>query len=206
MNYVVCTFQLQFSFQHAQRIQACVIEPSIDDKFYAVASDSSKTVLSFDIHDKRDTKFLPRYIGEKFPNLEEVTAYNCSLSIIRSFYFSDMRNVRYMDLSFNSITRIEKKSFNDLFNVKYLYLGNNRIKTLDRELFNFMISLKDLDLVHNKISSLDPDTFKIRGGKLIEVNLLSNVCIDASYASSEDIIRLEDDLRNKCNEYVMYSS
>lgn len=192
-----CTLQLQFSYHYSRRIQTCVVKPRIDSDFFVIKSKSNATVLGFAIHNKPDAKFLPRNIGETFPKLEEVTAYNCSLSIIRNFYFENMRNVRYMDLSSNQIAVIEKGSFRDLFSVKYLYLGNNRIDTLDNDLLKAMVNLKDLDLAHNRINSLDPTTFMNSGGQLLEVNLLSNECINGSYDAVQ-FDRLETDIKTNC--------
>lgn len=169
----------------------------MESDFFIIASESSNLVLSFSIRNKQNARFLPRHIGIKFPNLEEFTASKCSLSIIRNFYFDKMRRVQYMDLSFNEIAVVEKGSFKDLFSVKYLFLGNNRIETLDSELFQVMVNLKTLDLAHNSISSLDPATFTIQGGKILEVNLLSNACINGLYVAN-DFFRLKTDVRSKC--------
>lgn len=108
-----------------------------------------------------------------------------------------MRRVQFIDLSFNNIVVVEKGSFKDLFSVKYLFLGNNRIETLDSELFQVTVNLKTLDLAHNIISSLDPATFNIQGGKLLEVNLLSNACVNGFYEANY-FLRLETDVKSKC--------
>lgn len=192
---VFCSFRLQFSYQHARRIPTCVIEPSIYNDFFVIGSGHNVTTLGFNINETPQAKFLPRYIGNKFPNLEELTAYKCSLSIIRSFYLDNMRRVQFVDFSSNQISAIERGSFKDLFSVKYLYLGSNRIETLDKDLFRVMVNLKSLDLASNRIKSLITGTFYVPGGKLAELNFLSNVCIDGNY-ENKDFERLEADARS----------
>lgn len=95
-----------------------------------------------------------------------------------------------MDFSSNQISAIERGSFNDLFSVKYLYLANNKIDTLDKDLFKVMVDLKIIDLSNNKISSFKHRTFYVPGGKLAELNFLSNVCIDGNY-EKKDFVTLE---------------
>lgn len=108
-----------------------------------------------------------------------------------------MRRVQFIDASSNKIARIENGSFKDLFNVKYLFLANNRIGTLDKDLFKNMVNLKQLDLAHNRIGLLDSSSFRIRGGKLLEANLLSNDCIDGNYETKE-FVRLGNAIRLNC--------
>lgn len=197
MKRVFCSFRKQFSYHQARRIQTCVIESAIDSDHFAIGSKSNTSILAFAIYPKSDPSFLPRYIGEKFSHVEELIAHKSSLTIIRSFYFSNMRRLQFIDLSSNQIAVIEKGSFDVLFNMKYLHLGNNRIDILDRDLFKAMINLKNLDLAHNRINSLDPTTFEISDGKLLEVNLLSNVCLNKTY---EEVAfdNLEDDIISYC--------
>lgn len=169
----------------------------IDSDFVAVGSKVHASVLSFSVSYKPSVKFLPRYIGKTLPKLEELTSHHCNLSIIRSFYFENMLRVQFIDISFNEIAMIDKNSFKDLFAVKYMFVGNNKIKTLDRDLFRTMASLKNLDLAHNQINSLDPTMFEIPGGKLLEVNLLGNVCLNKTYELKE-FEDLEQDIISYC--------
>lgn len=197
LNEISCTFRLLFSYHRAERIQTCVIDSAIDSHFHAIESETDDSVLSFALHKNPAAKFLPRHIGEKFSNLEEVTAYQSSLSVLRSYYFENMRRVQFIDASSNKIALIEPGSFKDLFSIKYLFLANNRIGTLDKDLFKNMVNLKNLDLAHNRIRLLDSSTFRIRGGKLLEANLLSNDCIDGNY-EIKDFVRLGNDIRSNC--------
>lgn len=108
-----------------------------------------------------------------------------------------MLRVHFIDISFNKITNIMTNSFKNLFNVKYLFLSNNEIDKLDRDLFKTMANLKNLDLAHNKIIFLDPTVFEIAGGKLLEVNLLANACLNKTYESKE-FHQLDDDIISYC--------
>lgn len=192
-----CEFRLQFSFHHARRIPTCLFEYKSNDDSIILGSKRNSSILGFSMHQKQDTKFIPRHIGMKFPNLEELIVCNSSLEIIHSFYFDNMRRVQFIDVSFNQIIVIEKRSFKDLFYLKYLLLGNNKIETLERDLFTSMVNLKNLDLAHNRISELHPTTFQISGGKQLETNLLSNVCLNENY-EAKDFVQLEDDIISFC--------
>lgn len=197
---VACSLQSHYSLHHRKDIYNCVIEGAIEDENYALESHVRPALLGFRVYDNKNLNFLPRFIGEKFPNLETFTILNCSLQIVRNFYFKDLRKVRFMNLFSNNIASIENGSFDDLVKVRSLHLQYNRIRTVDVELFATMVNLKNLDLGNNQIQFLTPTTFKIPNGKLEKINLYLNVCISKSYLPN-DISQLDADLQSKCGSY-----
>lgn len=195
---VSCSFQIHDSWYHRKGISNCVIEGAIQDENYALESDFGTKLLGFRIYDNKDLKYLPRLIGEKFPNLETFTVWNCSLQIVRDFYFKDLRKVVFLSLYSNQIETIDTGSFDDLIKVKSMNLQYNRIRTLDVKLFATMENLRILDLSNNQIQVLKPSTFKIPNGQLNHVNLYLNVCISKNYLPS-DVNRLDTDLEKNCD-------
>lgn len=176
----------------------CQVEQAIDHEDYVLGSDFSTAVEQFLIRNDEEVKFLPRYVGERFPNLKEFMAVNCGLTVVRSHYFKNMRNLLYLFLFQNKIVTIEPDAFNDLVSVNQLYIYRNLIETLDEKMFAFMVSLAGLHLDYNKIKHLSPETLVISGGKLRSINLNYNVCISKEF-DLNNWDQLENDLRARCS-------
>lgn len=175
----------------------CLVKQPIGTEDYDLGIELKSSVKRFDISGNRDVKFLPRLISEKFPNLTEFRALSCALTVLRSHYFQDMNNLRYLGLSENKIASIEPEAFKDLVNVRKLYLNDNRIETLDEKLFVAMVNLRNLYLLDNKIRFVSPATFDIPNGQLYAVDLRSNICIDEDYFVSR-FEQMTSDIRANC--------
>lgn len=178
----------------------CTINQPIDTEGHALGSPVNATVLQFQVNESKDVKFLPKYVGDKFPNLEFYLAWKCGLTILRDHYFNHMKNLQILTLSHNQISTIESEAFRDLVKVQDLKLGYNLIESLDDKLFTSMVNLEALSLNNNKIKILSPSTFKIPHGKLMTLELLSNVCIDKWYGQKRlrRMEHLESDLMASC--------
>lgn len=150
-------------------MNACTINQVIGSDAYVLASEPNATVTFFDISSNRQVKYLPREIGEKFPNLKEVAAMQCGLTIVRDHYFKNMRNVENVDLSFNYIASIEAGAFDDMESLKKLSLHFNMIEALDERTFSKLPNLGTLYIDKNKIRYLSPATFQTDSGKLEKV-------------------------------------
>lgn len=181
-----------------------MIQQNIDDSEYEYVLKSSYDVTLewFYIKDNKEVKYIPKYVGEKFPNLKVFETVNCGLAIVRDYYFKNMESLLYINLFNNQITKIEPKAFDDLISVKSVNLASNLIRTLDKNLFYFMQNLDILSLGSNEITMLSPQTFMIPNGKLRHVYLESNACIDAVYktGNSNDLNQLQLDLKANCNQ------
>lgn len=178
--------------------KTCVVNETIDTEEYVLWTERDLTVKSVSFETK--LKFLPKYIGEKLPNLEEFYNYNTDLGIIRDFYFTGMTKVTFMMLSGNKIVTIEAGAFNDLVKVEELFLSYNQIRTLDERLFLTMINLKTIQLNNNKIKFLSPSMFYhlIYKDKIEKINLEGNICIDKSYLPYS-FNYLHSDLKSTCS-------
>lgn len=167
------------------QLNTCVINQIIDSKAYVLGSVFVTTIERFDMSDNRKVKFLPGGIGGKFPNLKEFWAEKCGLTIVRDYSFTEMRNLRYLNLYDNKIAVIESGAFRNLISLKALWLDDNQIETLDDKLLASMVKLEQLYLMRNKIKFLSSAIFNIPGGKLIFVDLRYNTCINWNYDSSQ---------------------
>lgn len=178
----------------------CHVNRVIDGEEYVIASPTNSAIDRFELKNNKDVKYLPSYIGEKFPNLKELYAERCGLTIVRDHYFKNMKNLQLLYLNGNKITSIESNAFRDLTSVEKLFMHNNMIETFDAKLFATMVSMKEIFLSKNQIKSLSPSTFLIVGGKLAFVDLTSNVCINKNYRSDSNMEHLESNIRDLCKQ------
>lgn len=183
MRKVFCTFKMMDAFFSGQRT-TCTFSHTMHTEYLVLGSELNTTVERFEISGNKKVKFLPRLIGEKFPNLKEFRLDRCGLTVVRKYYFKGMRSVRFMNLHDNEINIIEPESFNDLVSVGWLYLPENKIETLDENLFVAMVKLEWLNLDKNKIKFLSSATFRIPGGILKMVMMTENDCINQFYGST----------------------
>lgn len=179
----------------------CTITHLLKAEDYVLGSPANTSIEHVVVTEDKRVKYLPMFVGEKFPNLKGYNAWKSGLTVVRNHYFKNMKNLEYLTLSYNQIAAIEANAFRDLVNVNDLKLGNNMIETLDEKLFATMIKLQELDLNHNKIKFLAPATFKIPYGELNVLDLSSNVCIDEWYGPNKlrSLTHLKSDLKTKCS-------
>lgn len=204
---VSCTLKMHHT-DHFGDLEGCrQLSQTVDSEDFVLGMPLNTSVRYCGTINDKQMKYIPRKIGEKFPNLVVFEFISCGLTVVRDFYLKNMRNVRHLYLNKNEIKTIESGAFDDLISVEFLLLHENMIETLDKNLFSKMINLHWVLLKQNKIKSLRPTTFRIPGGKLQTVALWSNVCIDKWYGpNSWDIeprnmrtfSQLESDLRAFC--------
>lgn len=193
-----CTFHMINSNSLKRNVTNCKVHQSIESEEYVLVSPNYTTVELLNMENKREVKYLPKRIGERFPNLKEIWAFDCELTVVRDHYFEDLKKLRFLHMYGNKISVIEPSAFKDLTSVEKVDLRGNMIKTLDNKLFITMVNLKEIHLNNNKIDFLKTTTFKIPNGKLFHVDLRENVCIENVYKSN--MRELEFDLRHKCNK------
>lgn len=176
MKEIFCTFNVVKSINHCR-----LNNKIIDNEKSTIGSPFDITVKSLYFSGNKDVKFLPRKMGEKFPNLIEVWVSWCSLSVVKNHYFENMWNAKDLVLYENEIKTIEPNAFKDLVSVEALWLNTNNIETLDENLFASMAKLESIFLEDNQIKILSPNIFQIPGGSLRKVNLSRNVCLNGFY-------------------------
>lgn len=182
---------------HFSLLKTCVVNQNINNEDDVIGSAFDTTIEQFHISRNKEVRFLPREIGERFPNLENFFVRDCGLEVLRNHYFQNMRNLRLLSLQNNKISSIESFAFQGLTKVEHLFFDNNLIETLDGKLFASMVNMEFLNLNNNKIKLLSHTTFKIPGGRLTDIYLRWNVCIDKEYGS-DNLDWVEGDIRANC--------
>lgn len=164
-----------------RELQSCSVNQTIDNEKYAFDLQPNSEIERFHVSDNGQSNYLPKHIGEHFPNLLELSAERCGLIIVRDFYFKDMKHVKFLNLRQNKIVTIEPESFKDLVSVEEFWLESNLIERLDEKLFAPMEKLIILDLSKNKINFLSPEMFNIQSGNLYAVYLKGNICYNGDF-------------------------
>lgn len=107
--------------------------------------------------------FNPEWLRSFNNNLKRLSLSRCGLKVNLDFLQSEgfFPQLEYMDLSSNSISIIKKGVFSQLKNLKYLDISNNRIKfCIDHnDIFYGLSNLTTLDMSLNIIESIDPEMF-----------------------------------------------
>lgn len=201
---VFCSFIMTDLDMHQTAVKTCKVTATINSEDYLLGSPRNTSVEKYEVNDNRQTKFLPKNIGEKLPNLKEFRAKSCGLTVVRYFYFKKMGSLEFLNLNENKIAKIEPKSFDDLVSVHRLWAENNLIETLDEQLFIKMVKLYSIHLRNNKIKILTPNTFKILGDGFGGVDLQGNICLNSKYGFMNvmgylpSLHSLESDIRARC--------
>lgn len=178
-----------------------IFNQNISSEDYVLDSPLNENVIRFIFDENINVKYLPKQVGEKFPNLKTYRSEKCGLTIVRNFNFKNMQNLELLLLRKNQIAKIEAGSFDDLTKVTHLQLDGNLIETLDENIFAKMIKVEKIALTSNKIKTLSPTTFNIPGAILNTVFLGENVCINEYYYENYNMNVLESDLRKKCGSW-----
>lgn len=195
-NEVLCSFITEYSEPMQRKFWICTVTQSIDSEQYVFGSTLNSTIESVHFQNNKKVEFLPREIGKKSSSLRIIDANGCGLTVVRDFYFKNLKNLRSLFLDHNQIKTIEPSAFADLARMIELNLHNNLIETLDEKLFVTTPQLSLIYLNHNKIKFLSPSTFNVP--RLWAIHLGSNVCINDLYMESHDIEQMKLDLKANC--------
>jgi Leucine-rich repeat (LRR) protein len=142
-------------------------------------------------------------IGEHFFNLEELVMDTNHLKFIKAEDFSNMTNLKRMNLGYNSLKidnenvfeklknleelklhvcklfKLPSKIFSHHRNLKTILLFGNYLTHLERSLFINNLNLEYVDLNKNKLKQIDVDFTNFP--KIKKVNLENNICINEFY-------------------------
>lgn len=138
-----------------------------------LAFSNFRKVLYIDISNNQIQK-----IGPAFRDLKDLDFLNMSRNLLEEinseilFISDDVNRLYLLDLSYNMLTYLHKKTFQHLYTLKKLYLQGNRIKTIQNECPKYLKSLDYLNLCCNNIEKLN-STLKYMK-QLKELNLSFN--------------------------------
>lgn len=110
------------------------------------------------------------YIEKELPNsitygqllLENFRLTHIQPGLFESF--TDLRNLRELNLSRNNISKIDPQAFGQLKNLKKLIISHNKkLKEINSDIyesFGYLNNLQELDLSHNSIEKIDSKAFE----------------------------------------------
>lgn len=109
--------------------------------------------------------------------LVETISFGSTFPVGNSEEGSCVMNIQNLDLSYNTIRRINSNDFNRMPKLTSLKLDNNYIQELSDNSFNGLHQLNSIHLQNNKLVALPPAIFKFAPNlqnKLREINLRNN--------------------------------
>jgi hypothetical protein len=155
-------------------------------------SSRNEAVKGLVFQNNKNIFYLPENVAEKFPNLFEYAALNCSIENVLRQHFSGLKRLRLIDLGYNQIEEMAVETFIGLVSVEEIIL---REKFQSQMYFLLkLIFFPDF----NRIKFLDSKTFqKLQG--LTKVALKGNYCINRDFTDPIQIKNIEPALSEKCN-------
>lgn len=168
-----------------------------------------------------DITYIPKSIGEFFPNLRYFRITKSALRYIEFRDFKNLKQLQTLDLSSNKIERISQCSFHYTESLVKLNLNGNKIQALHEKTLMNLPLLEEFTANNNEITHLDGDIFQnnaqlkdiqMSGNQLtvIEVNFQTmksiksldfknNNCIDMEYKCCTHIMDLLSNITAKCS-------
>ena len=115
-----------------------------------------------------------------FPSVKEIKLNNnlinaFPVSSIHHLSWNYLKNVIFIDLSFNQLSFLDSHSFDYLVSVNFLNLSNNFLNCISSSLFSFNRNLKYLDFSYNLIFKIDHYAFSsLNQSDLVHLDLSYN--------------------------------
>ncbi len=184
-------------FQYCKLFQVDLSESyeSHSHSFTGSSSQKSETVVHFDRSPKVD--FVPKQILKEFSNLNGLKFESCNLSVFKNDLFpADFVVLEFLYFFNSQIASIEPFAFQNLKNLKWLSLSYNKIQSLPFNLFQNNPKLIYLDFEGNQINSISPHLLK-NLNQLEQVDFWSNRCVNEGFGCdwcSQSISDLDSDL------------
>jgi Leucine-rich repeat (LRR) protein len=92
---------------------------------------------------------IPSEIGAYFRNLEIFICQYCQIERMERRNLEQLMNLKYLDLSHNTLKRLDGDFFADIPNIEFFSVAFNHIESVGPELFSNVKHLKDLQVHHN---------------------------------------------------------
>lgn len=109
-------------------------------------------------------------------------------------------NLKTINADENKIVHLVYEDFKDHRKLEYLSLAGNEITTIDGNVFDEQLNLKYVDLRKNKLQFVGHD-IKMPS---IEINLLSNTCINESAQNPNQFLDLPYKLLKNCPPLIYH--
>lgn len=171
---------------------------------------------------KQASSYLPRGVGERFPNLRSFFVHSTPLVSIDRKVFQNMQHVDMMDIFATGITYVPKDTFWDLRGLQFLGIAGWQLTYINSELLRGLTELRNFSASYNKLemvgTSLFHDTvnmreINLRGNhlktigwklvrsmpKLVTADFRENTCIDMRVENDSSINdKLTQEFAQKC--------
>ena len=130
---------------------------------------------------KNDLKIHPdAFLG--LTKIIDLSLVNGTIDTVEVSWFKDLRNLQFLQLASNMISKFNKLTFYNLKKLEVLCLDNNQIEFLDSSLFASNTNLVELSLQWNKIKEIQVGIF-LGLVDLTKINLKGNLCIDENFVN-----------------------
>jgi hypothetical protein len=189
---------------------------SILTKYYLDSLfESTATCPLISLHDQEFTE-IEHAAFESFTELRTIEIRKCKLkSLVKENFMNrlnddtavyDFLTINFIDLSYNSLTRIDSDTFLYTKKLTELNLSGNSIEKLSSRAFQDLKSLSKLSLNNNRLTSVDSELFKSLT-RLKQVDLSSNRIRGIPEFAFNDLLNLAElDLSNNCIKEVHVNS
>ncbi|XP_067140725.1 carboxypeptidase N subunit 2-like [Centruroides vittatus] len=114
---------------------------------------------TFSIAKNRELSQIPSGFFKKMHNLTELSAWSCSFSSLEDDVFSDLINLKHVDLDFNQIEHLPPNLLRNNKLLTRFSCSFNKISTLTTEIFRGLSELRWLTLRGNRLENLPEDVF-----------------------------------------------
>ncbi|XP_048083496.1 toll-like receptor 13 isoform X2 [Alosa alosa] len=102
------------------------------------------------------------HVPPKFPhNVTDIDISHNKIKGIKSEDFQNLTHLETLNISYNSISYVEKGAFRDLISLTELGLSSNRLSIITKEFFQGLTNLKVLLLDKNNISTTENSSFSV---------------------------------------------
>lgn len=111
-----------------------------------------------------DNNNLKVISDESLATMKDLTYINLSFNRImvlpRNIFIAEVhKSLAEVDLSYNTITTVHTNTFDSLVSLRIISLSSNRISTLERNSFYNMPQLAYVDLTHNQLQNISESVF-----------------------------------------------
>lgn len=116
-------------------LKSCEMEAktAINSIGTTINSDRDESMRRLNLSNNKQIFYLPENVGEKFPNLLQYEAKDCSITMVSKKNFKGLTKLTKLNLWGNQIEKITNNVFEDLTELEVLSLGRelNFLKVFD---------------------------------------------------------------------------
>ncbi|XP_067123576.1 toll-like receptor Tollo [Centruroides vittatus] len=113
----------------------------------------------FHIYINHGLSQIPSGFFKKLHNLTEINAHYCSIYSLEEDVFSDLINLKYVDLDLNNIERLPPNLLRNNKVLTQFLCSFNKITTLPTGIFHGLSELRELNLRSNRLENLPENVF-----------------------------------------------